>query len=94
MVSVTIRFCLDGSLALILCSGGLPTVCSACCFSNKGSSGFSPSHPLLPLRQRQKKTPSGDENSGKTCFAIRMRTYQLTRKNSSFNVAGYIEENS
>lgn len=72
MVSVTIRFWLDDSLPLILCAGGLPTVCSACCFSNKASSSLSPSHPLLPLRQRQKKTQPGDENSGKHTNSLKV----------------------
>ncbi|XP_056601882.1 calmodulin-regulated spectrin-associated protein 1-B isoform X2 [Triplophysa dalaica] len=45
------------------------------CNSNKGNSGFSPSHPLLPLRQRQKKTPSGDENS-----ACRNRSNSFTQE--------------
>uniref|UniRef100_A0A8C1PQE9 Calmodulin regulated spectrin-associated protein 1b n=1 Tax=Cyprinus carpio TaxID=7962 RepID=A0A8C1PQE9_CYPCA len=31
---------------------------------NKGSSSFSPSHPLLPLRQRQKKAQPGEESTG------------------------------
>ncbi|KAI7812795.1 calmodulin-regulated spectrin-associated protein 1-B isoform X1 [Triplophysa rosa] len=42
---------------------------------NKGSSSFSPSHPLLPLRQRQKKTQSGDENS-----ACRNRSNSFTQE--------------
>ncbi|XP_043096593.1 calmodulin-regulated spectrin-associated protein 1-B isoform X2 [Puntigrus tetrazona] len=33
------------------------------CNSNKGSSSFSPSHPLLPLRQRQKKAQPGEEST-------------------------------
>uniref|UniRef100_A0A8C1X5H2 Calmodulin regulated spectrin-associated protein 1b n=1 Tax=Cyprinus carpio TaxID=7962 RepID=A0A8C1X5H2_CYPCA len=31
---------------------------------NKGSSSFSPSHPLLPLRHRQKKAQPGEESTG------------------------------
>lgn len=45
------------------------------CNSNKGSSSFSPSHPLLPLRQRQKKTQPGDENS-----ACRNRSNSFTQE--------------
>lgn len=35
-------------------------------FSNsvKGSPAFSPSHPLLPLRQKQQKTVQGEDASG------------------------------
>nr|XP_055056689.1 calmodulin-regulated spectrin-associated protein 1-B isoform X3 [Misgurnus anguillicaudatus] len=42
---------------------------------NKGSSSFSPSHPLLPLRQRQKKTQPGEESS-----ACRNRSNSFTQE--------------
>ncbi|XP_067294187.1 calmodulin-regulated spectrin-associated protein 1-B isoform X1 [Pseudorasbora parva] len=41
---------------------------------NKGSSSFSPSHPLLPLRQRQKKAQPGEEST-----ACRNRSNSLTQ---------------
>ncbi|XP_067294189.1 calmodulin-regulated spectrin-associated protein 1-B isoform X3 [Pseudorasbora parva] len=44
------------------------------CNSNKGSSSFSPSHPLLPLRQRQKKAQPGEEST-----ACRNRSNSLTQ---------------
>ncbi|XP_056314716.1 calmodulin-regulated spectrin-associated protein 1-B isoform X1 [Danio aesculapii] len=42
---------------------------------NKGSSGFSPSHPLLPLRQRQKKAQPAEEST-----ACRNRSNSLTQE--------------
>ncbi|XP_056093050.1 calmodulin-regulated spectrin-associated protein 1-B isoform X2 [Rhinichthys klamathensis goyatoka] len=45
------------------------------CNSNKGSSSFSPSHPLLPLRQRQKKAQPGEEST-----ACRNRSNSLTQE--------------
>ncbi|XP_048045293.1 calmodulin-regulated spectrin-associated protein 1-B isoform X3 [Megalobrama amblycephala] len=45
---------------------------------NKGSSGFSPSHPLLPLRQRQKKAQPGEESMGS-----RNRSNSLTQEGHS-----------
>ncbi|XP_076853862.1 calmodulin-regulated spectrin-associated protein 1-B isoform X3 [Brachyhypopomus gauderio] len=41
----------------------------------KGSSSFSPSHPLLPLRQRQQRTPQGEDPS-----AFRNRSNSLTQE--------------
>ncbi|KAL6465463.1 hypothetical protein MHYP_G00255960 [Metynnis hypsauchen] len=42
---------------------------------NKGSSSFSPSHPLLPLRQRQQKAQQGEDAS-----ASRNRSNSLTQE--------------
>ncbi|XP_072521123.1 calmodulin-regulated spectrin-associated protein 1-B isoform X2 [Salminus brasiliensis] len=42
---------------------------------NKGSSSFSPSHPLLPLRQRQQKAQQGEDTS-----ACRNRSNSLTQE--------------
>ncbi|XP_017546498.1 calmodulin-regulated spectrin-associated protein 1-B isoform X1 [Pygocentrus nattereri] len=42
---------------------------------NKGSSSFSPSHPLLPLRQRQQKAQQGEDAS-----ACRNRSNSLTQE--------------
>ncbi|KAJ8377629.1 hypothetical protein AAFF_G00255380 [Aldrovandia affinis] len=44
------------------------------CNSNKGSPALGPSHPLLPLRQRQQKSLQGEESSGP-----RNRSNSLTR---------------
>ncbi|XP_016383388.1 calmodulin-regulated spectrin-associated protein 1-B isoform X3 [Sinocyclocheilus rhinocerous] len=48
------------------------------CNSNKGSSSFSPSHPLLPLRQRQKKAQPGEEST-----ACRNRSNSFTQEGHS-----------
>ncbi|XP_050965678.1 calmodulin-regulated spectrin-associated protein 1-B isoform X2 [Labeo rohita] len=48
------------------------------CNSNKGSSSFSPSHPLLPLRQRQKKAQPGEESA-----ACRNRSNSFTQEGHS-----------
>ncbi|XP_059406031.1 calmodulin-regulated spectrin-associated protein 1-B isoform X2 [Carassius carassius] len=48
------------------------------CNSNKGSSSFSPSHPLLPLRQRQKKAQPGEEST-----AFRNRSNSFTQESHS-----------
>ncbi|XP_051972505.1 calmodulin-regulated spectrin-associated protein 1-B-like isoform X2 [Xyrauchen texanus] len=45
---------------------------------NKGSSSFSPPHPLLPLRQRQKKVQPGEEST-----ACRNRSSSLTQEGHS-----------
>uniref|UniRef100_A0A672NG32 Calmodulin-regulated spectrin-associated protein 1-B-like n=1 Tax=Sinocyclocheilus grahami TaxID=75366 RepID=A0A672NG32_SINGR len=45
---------------------------------NKGSSSFSPSHPLLPLRQRQKKAQPGEEST-----ACRNRSNSFTQESHS-----------
>uniref|UniRef100_A0A8C1PUT3 Calmodulin regulated spectrin-associated protein 1b n=1 Tax=Cyprinus carpio TaxID=7962 RepID=A0A8C1PUT3_CYPCA len=45
---------------------------------NKGSSSFSPSHPLLPLRQRQKKAQPGEEST-----ACRNRSNSFTQEGHS-----------
>ncbi|XP_016414884.1 calmodulin-regulated spectrin-associated protein 1-B-like isoform X1 [Sinocyclocheilus rhinocerous] len=45
---------------------------------NKGSSSFSPSHPLLPLRQRQKKAQPGEEST-----ACRNRSSSFTQEGHS-----------
>ncbi|XP_052413174.1 calmodulin-regulated spectrin-associated protein 1-B isoform X3 [Carassius gibelio] len=45
---------------------------------NKGSSSFSPSHPLLPLRQRQKKAQPGEEST-----AFRNRSNSFTQESHS-----------
>ncbi|XP_066569137.1 calmodulin-regulated spectrin-associated protein 1-B isoform X3 [Amia ocellicauda] len=44
------------------------------CNSSKGSPAFSPSHPLLPLRQKQQKSLQGEESPGH-----RHRSNSLTR---------------
>ncbi|XP_048368592.1 calmodulin-regulated spectrin-associated protein 1 isoform X2 [Sphaerodactylus townsendi] len=44
------------------------------CSSGKGSPAFSPSHPLLPLRQKQQKSLQGEDSSGQ-----RNRSNSLTR---------------
>ncbi|XP_051836312.1 calmodulin-regulated spectrin-associated protein 1 isoform X2 [Antechinus flavipes] len=44
------------------------------CNSGKGSPAFSPSHPLLPLRQKQQKTIQGEDNQDQ-----RHRSNSLTR---------------
>ncbi|XP_061118686.1 calmodulin-regulated spectrin-associated protein 1-B-like isoform X3 [Conger conger] len=44
------------------------------CNSNKGSPALGPSHPLLPLRQRQQKSLQGEESSGQ-----RNRSNSLTK---------------
>ncbi|XP_054854122.1 calmodulin-regulated spectrin-associated protein 1 [Eublepharis macularius] len=44
------------------------------CNSGKGSPAFSPSHPLLPLRQKQQKSLQGEDSSGQ-----RHRSNSLTR---------------
>ncbi|XP_058230621.1 calmodulin-regulated spectrin-associated protein 1-B isoform X2 [Hemibagrus wyckioides] len=46
--------------------------------SNKGNSTFSPSHPLLPLRQRQQKSQQGEDASG-----CRNRSNSLTQESHS-----------
>ncbi|XP_053336659.1 calmodulin-regulated spectrin-associated protein 1-B isoform X1 [Clarias gariepinus] len=46
--------------------------------SNKGSSSFSPSHPLLPLRQRQQKSQQGEDAAG-----CRNRSNSLTQESHS-----------
>ncbi|XP_042612680.1 calmodulin-regulated spectrin-associated protein 1-B-like isoform X3 [Cyprinus carpio] len=45
---------------------------------NKGSSSFSPSHPLLPLRHRQKKAQPGEEST-----ACRNRSNSFTQEGHS-----------
>ncbi|XP_044295712.1 calmodulin-regulated spectrin-associated protein 1 isoform X2 [Varanus komodoensis] len=44
------------------------------CNSGKGSPAFSPSHPLLPLRQKQQKSLQGEDSSGQ-----RHRSNSLTK---------------
>ncbi|XP_028852916.1 LOW QUALITY PROTEIN: calmodulin-regulated spectrin-associated protein 1-B-like [Denticeps clupeoides] len=48
--------------------------CSEVCNSNKGSTSFSPAHPLLPLRQRQQKPQQGEDILG-----YRNRSNSLTQ---------------
>ncbi|XP_071980732.1 calmodulin-regulated spectrin-associated protein 1 isoform X9 [Engystomops pustulosus] len=47
--------------------------------NGKGSSAFSPSHPLLPLRQKQQKTVQSDESPSKDALGHRDRSNSLTR---------------
>ncbi|XP_051528154.1 calmodulin-regulated spectrin-associated protein 1-B isoform X2 [Myxocyprinus asiaticus] len=54
---------------------------------NKGSSSFSPSHPLLPLRQRQKKVQSGEEST-----ACRNRSNSLTQEGHSRGSVAWSEK--
>ncbi|XP_030647083.1 calmodulin-regulated spectrin-associated protein 1-B [Chanos chanos] len=58
------------------------------CNRNKGSPSFSPSHPLLPLRQRQQKAQPGEESS-----ACRNRSNSLTQEcHSRGSVASWPEK--
>ena len=41
-------------------------------FRGKGASAFSPSHPLLPLRQRQQKTAQGEGLPGKSARPLHL----------------------
>ncbi|XP_053466119.1 calmodulin-regulated spectrin-associated protein 1-B isoform X3 [Ictalurus furcatus] len=55
--------------------------------SNKGNSTFSPSHPLLPLRQRQQKAQQGEDVSG-----CRNRSNSLTQESHSRGSVAWSEK--
>ncbi|XP_060738633.1 calmodulin-regulated spectrin-associated protein 1-B isoform X1 [Tachysurus vachellii] len=55
--------------------------------SNKGNSTFSPSHPLLPLRQRQQKSQQGEDASG-----CRNRSNSLTQESHSRGSVAWSEK--
>ncbi|XP_053466118.1 calmodulin-regulated spectrin-associated protein 1-B isoform X2 [Ictalurus furcatus] len=57
------------------------------CNSNKGNSTFSPSHPLLPLRQRQQKAQQGEDVSG-----CRNRSNSLTQESHSRGSVAWSEK--
>lgn len=44
-------------------------------FRGKGASTFSPSHPLLPLRQKQQKTVQGEDPPGKASLPVLTAAY-------------------
>ncbi|GAA6083927.1 calmodulin-regulated spectrin-associated protein 1-B isoform X2, partial [Tachysurus ichikawai] len=60
---------------------------NAFCFSNKGNSTFSPTHPLLPLRQRQQKSQQGEDASG-----CRNRSNSLTQESHSRGSVAWSEK--
>ncbi|XP_046697687.1 calmodulin-regulated spectrin-associated protein 1-B isoform X1 [Silurus meridionalis] len=55
--------------------------------SNKANSTFSPSHPLLPLRQRQQKSQQGEDASG-----CRNRSNSLTQESHSRGSVAWSEK--